>query len=140
MLELRLRHWLKDVCGDDCEWVEPGRGISVGIGDAWIKLPRDGKLSVELKIWQQTQKGLRCDMRPSQIRYHYMSWHRGLAKTAILFALEKDIFVVAGRYVPKDKYKHVVADKMVHVCSIETKNKANLFRSFIRAFNKDGEA
>jgi len=137
MLELRLRHWFKGVLGVDCEWVEPSRGGTVGAGDALVKLPRDGKLSVELKVWSLTRLGLRCDMRPAQIRYHYMTWHKNKGRTAIVFALDREIYVVDGKYVPKDKYNHFVREKMVLVGEMNTdRTKAELMRAFIRAFNK----
>lgn len=139
MLELRLRHWLKDILGDDhLQWIEPARGSSVGVGDAEIMLPRNGKLPVELKVWSQTRLGLRCDMRPAQIRYHYMTWFREKSNTAIIYAVERNVFVVAGKYVPKDKYNHFVLEKGILIGDINDKEiqKANLFRAIMRAFNK----
>lgn len=139
MLELRLRHWLRDVMGEDClQWVEPGRGSSVGVGDAILSLPRNNKLPVELKIWNEKSKGLCCDMRPAQIRYHYMTWYRKKGKTAIIFVVDRDVYVLAGQYVPKDQYKHEVADRCVRICSIDEKiEKAILYRAIVRAFNKE---
>lgn len=140
MLELRLRHWLKDTVGEDhMQWVEPARGSSVGVGDAIIKTPRGGDIPVELKIWKYTTKGLCCEMRPSQIRYHYMTWYRSKGRTAIIFAVDHEIYVLAGQYVPKDKYKNVVAEKMIHLGSIIGQieiSKSDLFRGIVRAFNK----
>lgn len=137
MLELRLRHWFKDVLGEDCEWVEPSRGGTVGAGDALVQLPRNGKLSVELKVWCVTRLGLRCDMRPAQIRYHYMTWHKGKGRTAIVFVIDRDIYVVDGKYVPKDKYNHFVKEKMVHIAPMHVGiEKATVMRAFVKAFNK----
>ncbi len=138
MLELRLRHWLKDIVGESLHWIEPAIGSSIGRGDALINLPRNGELDVELKVWSHTKRGLRCDMRPAQIRYHFMTWYKNKGKTAIVFAIEKEVYVIAGKYVPKDKYNHFVLEKMIHIGNIDDKSvqRANLFRSFVKAFNK----
>lgn len=138
MLELRLRHWFKNLLGDDCEWREPGFGGVVGAGDAIVKLPRDGKLSVELKIWKTTTKGLCCDMRPAQIRYHFMSWRKGKGKTAIVFSLADGVvYIIDGKYVPKDKYNNDVQEKMVAVCDMNADaTKSLFFRAYVKACNK----
>lgn len=109
--EFELRKWIKELLGDNLSWIEPTRGSSVGMGDALVNLPDGNKLPVELKHWEMNAKGLWvCPMRPAQIRYHFMTWHRKKGRTAICFLLGKFVYVLDGRYVPHDKIKHKVLE------------------------------
>lgn len=115
--ELELRKWIKGLLGDDLSWIEPGRGGSVGMGDALVSLPDGYRLPVELKHWELDKKGdWICPMRPAQIRYHYMNHHRKKGRTAICFLIKDEVFVLDGRYVPKHKKLHDVKEYAKCVC------------------------
>lgn len=122
MLETHLRGWVKDVLGDLLSWVEPGRGVSVGVPDALVQLPDKSKIPVELKLWEVKSKGLECKMRPAQIRYHFMHSHKKQGPTAIcyLVAIENEwkVFVLHGRDVPQDRYKHLVTERSAFVAKL----------------------
>lgn len=82
MSENDLRSWLKKVWGSGLIWHEPARGGSVGVPD--VELPMSfGLLPIELKFWERTVKGLRCEVRPSQRRYHRLAALAG-RRTAFL--------------------------------------------------------
>lgn len=136
MHEVKLRYWMKELLGDDLSWVEPTRGSIIGRPDALVTMPDKTKLPIELKIWKITKKGLECKMRPAQIRYHYMSWLKKREKTAICYAVDCPIdgwliFVLNGRYVPQDKYKHDVLNHRMVVCRYDQKIKRSDFFKMI---------
>jgi len=130
MLETDLRIWLKELLGDSLEWVEPGRGVGAGVPDCKIMLPDNRLLPVELKLWVYRRDGLECKMRPAQIRYHFMTAHRGKGPTAIIYlVLDADdwkVFLLNGRDVPKDKYKHGVVADSIFVARKNDKNKGSV--------------
>lgn len=86
--ESNVRTWLKKAWVTNLQWIEPGHGASVGLPDVLLPLP-DYQLPLELKFWQRTRKGIRCDIRPSQRRYHIMA-HRNGYRTAFLVGMVLD--------------------------------------------------
>lgn len=92
-----LRRRVRAIMGKTCTWVEPNVGSTVGAGipDCKFKLPDGTEVPVELKYWHRTKKGLKCEMRPAQIRYHVMGALKG-KRSAILFGL--DIVGSAGEF------------------------------------------
>lgn len=129
MLESDLRLMMKGLLGNSLEWFEPGRGIGSGHPDCHVLLPDKRRMPVELKLWLMKTKGLECDMRPAQIRYHYMNAHRKKDPTAIAYMtrLNEDepwkVFLLNGRDVPQDRYKHYVVDKSIFLCSMPVEQK-----------------
>lgn len=110
MDEDTLRRRLKRVMGKDVEWIEPAWGSTVGRPDCDL-LFDEVRYPVELKLWKLTKFGIKCEMRPAQIRYHIMSAKKGL-KTAIMFGLpiigsanEYYVYMTPGRSCPKDNYE-----------------------------------
>lgn len=128
MLETDLRIWMKEVLGDDLDWVEPGRGIGAGRPDCEVKLPDKRSLPVELKLWELKRKGIEAKMRPAQIRYHYMTAHRKKGPTAIVYMIKLNdlwqIFLLNGKDVPQDKYKHSVKARSIFVANKSDKKSA----------------
>lgn len=110
---------MKEVLGDSLHWVEPGRGYSVGVPDCEVRLPDYRLIPVELKLWEFKTKGLECKMRPAQIRYHFMHAHKNKGPTAICYLVKIDelwkVYLLNGRYVPQDRYKHEVVDRSIFV-------------------------
>jgi len=107
--ETTLRNKIKSIMGKDILWVEPSFGSTVGLPDCELRF--DGKtFPVELKFWKVTRFGLKCELRPAQIRYHVVS-ARTKIKTAILFAYalagsESDyvMYLLSNRKCPKENY------------------------------------
>src|SRR6185369_3295811 len=99
--EANLRKWLKSVWGPGLQWVEPGHGGSIGMGDCL--LPVDCSMfPLELKVWQRSERTgkLRMRMRPSQIRFHHMSNIGGI-KTGIMVLVDaSDIYFIPGYACP----------------------------------------
>jgi hypothetical protein len=105
MIERDLRRWLKKVWGGGLLWTEAARGGTVGLPDVTIPLRFD--LPVELKVWSRTSKGIRCEVRPAQIRYHRKSAAQK-RRTAFLIAVDEGddgpVFAFPGYQVPIEPY------------------------------------
>ena len=106
-----LRRRVRAIMGKNCLWVEPNVKSTVGAGipDCKFKIGKD-EIPVELKCWQRTKKGLKCEMRPAQIRYHVMGARQG-KKSAILFCEqiagstgEFMMYLVANHNCPQEPY------------------------------------
>lgn len=114
MEELQLRHWLFENLSRavDIQWVEPGRyGSTVGAPDCNVK--KDGRtVSLELKVWKRTRKGIKCEMRPVQRRWHHMTMRRRHTETkfgslcAVLFNIygTSEVYLLRGDRVPLRDY------------------------------------
>jgi hypothetical protein len=123
--EFELRKWIKELLGVSLSWIEPARGGSVGMADALVSLPDKRKLPVELKHWDVDSKGgWICEMRPAQIRYHFMTHYRSLGKTAICFLINDQVYVVDGQFVPKHKKNHNVVLFAKYVCKLDDKSQS----------------
>lgn len=105
------------------EWVEPAFGSSPGLPDVNIDIGGGVAIPVELKMWEYKPKKelLIAPMRPAQIRYHVMGARKG-KRSAILFSTpagnstEKlSLFLLNGKYAPKNKLLHDIQDNAVHV-------------------------
>ena len=92
-----LRRRVRAIMGKSCLWVEPNVKSTVGAGipDCRFVLVDKTEVPVELKYWERTRFGLKCVMRPAQIRYHVMGARKG-KRSAILFA--EDIKGSAGEF------------------------------------------
>jgi len=78
-----LRQFIREcVDGDRLEWSEPARGSSVGHPDVNIRFDwfngRRYEIPFELKCWNMSNEETRCEMRPSQRRYHIKAANDGL--------------------------------------------------------------
>ena len=106
-----LRDWLRSTMGDvsNIDWVEPSRGSSVGLPDCNLRFG-NVTIPVELKAWKVIKGQIKGEMRPAQIRYHFMA-AREKRRTAILYSIPSavgfDVFLLPGKYVP-------LADKVVN--------------------------
>ena len=104
--ESDLRTWLTENVSPkvSIQWVEPGRyGSTIGAADAHLSC---GTLAVslELKIWETTRRGIKCVMRPIQRRWHHMSMRSG-KRTAILAHIKNgQIILVRGDHIPLRDY------------------------------------
>lgn len=109
--EADLRKQLKNWWGKQrpaLVWHEAARGGSVGVPDVDIL-----GVPTELKVWVWDTKGLKADMRPTQIRHHILAAEAG-QRTALLIAVfhvlaheEGDVgpvfYIGPGRLVPRGK-------------------------------------
>jgi hypothetical protein len=103
--ELQLRHWLAEQLSPPItiQWIEPGRyGSSIGAADCNVKCGLV-LVSLELKIWETTKKGVKCKMRPVQRRWHHVSMRKG-QRTAVLASVGNYIILVRGDHVPLRDY------------------------------------
>lgn len=102
------------------EWVEPAFGSSPGLPDVNIDIGNGLSIPVELKMWKLSKHSkVIAEMRPAQIRYHVMGARKG-RRSAILFTTpmgdkEFNLWLLNGKYAPKDKLKHDVDANMLHV-------------------------
>lgn len=109
--ERDVRMKIKRLWGDGLAWVEQSTGGTVGVPDVFIPMPDGYRLPVELKFWEMTVKGLRCEVRPSQIRYHVME-ARAKRKTAFIvghvntnmFPDRLHMLIFNGRDVPRENF------------------------------------
>lgn len=97
-----LRRRVRKIMGKNCLWVEPNVKSTIGAGvpDCKFVLPDKKEIPVELKYWKRTKLGLKCEIRPAQIRYHVMGARKG-NRSAILFG--EDVPGSAGEF-----YMHLV--------------------------------
>ena len=111
-LEKDVRRRLKAIMGKDVIWVEPNVRSTVGAGVPDCKL-KFGSLEfpIELKFWEQNKLGLKCVMRPAQIRYHVMGAKKG-KRSAILFGVdvkgpanEFAMYLIPNTKCPKEPYE-----------------------------------
>lgn len=96
--------------GINVQWVEPGRfGSTMGAADCILKLGVMS-ISLELKIWEVTRNGIRCEMRPVQRQWHHNTMKNG-GRCAVLFNLKgtTEMGLVRGDHVPLRPY---ASDKM----------------------------
>lgn len=112
-----LRSWLRKEWPGTIEWVEPGRGASVGQADAflcWKKM----RLPCECKFWSRNSLGLITAVRPAQIRYHMMAAHAG-RRTCLLAAWveggKTSVSVIAGHWCPMERYDKDAVDNAIVV-------------------------
>lgn len=110
MKERDLRDWLKEVFGKELRWFEHGFGGTAGIADVNIPLGSGASLPVELKMWERGLKGIACDVRPSQVRYHVLEALAG-RRTAFLVGLgngtDFELIAFPGLLVPRERFpKH----------------------------------
>lgn len=102
-----VRAWLRRVWGPGLQWVEAGCGGSVGLPDVNMPVGDGIYLPCELKAWWFTSKGLRCEIRPAQIRYHTMLARDG-GRSAFLIGIvndrDFDIYAFPGGACPVTKY------------------------------------
>lgn len=104
--EGELRAWLKSIWPKDrLQWIEQARGGSVGFPDALLGLPGGEQLPLELKLWKEGPNGVRCPIRPAQIRWHTKR-HLSGGRSALLFGVDSgkdyfDIYVMPGHSIPR---------------------------------------
>lgn len=107
-----LRRRVRKIMGKNCLWVEPNVRSTIGAGvpDCRFVLVDKTEIPVELKYWERTKKGLRCDLRPAQIRYHVMGAKKG-NRSAILFGTDVPgstgefyMYLVSNKNCPKEPY------------------------------------
>lgn len=104
------------------EWVEPAFGSTPGLPDVNIDIGNGISIPVELKMWQHNKRGhLVAEMRPAQIRYHIMGARKG-KRSALLYSVPMgltptvlELYLLNGKYAPKDKLEHDVAKRAVQV-------------------------
>jgi hypothetical protein len=98
-----LRHWLRDNCRLQLEWVEPSKyGSSVGAPDVKITHGSD-VVGLELKCLTRTRKGIKWTVRPAQRRYHRMTALHG-GRSAVLASIDGELVLVRGGDVPLRDY------------------------------------
>ena len=85
MSEKTLRRWVSEAFPDRVRWVEPTRGSSTGMPDAFVGLRAGWELPLELKLGKDLTltDSFTMRVRPSQRRYHILAHERG-EKTAFL--------------------------------------------------------
>lgn len=106
-----LRRYVRRVMGKTCLWVEPNVKSTIGAGVPDCRFKVDGKeVPVELKYWHRTKLGVKCEMRPAQIRYHVMGAKKG-NRSAILFGIDVPgsageffLYLIPNHKCPKEPY------------------------------------
>lgn len=104
--EKSVRNWLRfRFAARELEWVEPTWGSRTGLPDVNLNLI-DEKLPLELKCWDETRRGVRHEVRPSQIRYHWLE-HRAGRRSAFLVLVRGKyprLLAFAGQHASPDPY------------------------------------
>ena len=104
--EADVRDCVRSMFPRNVEWNEPSFGSSVGKPDCEIS-----GIPIELKMWEETRKGVKAVMRPAQIRWHTMHARNG-GKSAILYGVAASdhkagligLYILPGKFVPKTNY------------------------------------
>lgn len=111
-----LRRRMKAIFKKRVTWVEPNVRSTMGTGIPDCVLDLDDPLPVELKMWKITKRGLKCPMRPPQIRYHIMNARKG-KRSAILFGVpvegsvnEFGMYMIPGSRCPRKDYEIALSD------------------------------
>lgn len=107
-----MRRRIRAIMGKDVVWVEPNVRSTFGAGVPDCKFKFGSvEIPVELKFWEQNKFGLKCTMRPAQIRYHVMGARKG-KRSAILFGVEVPgsnkefaMYLVPNTKCPKENYE-----------------------------------
>lgn len=125
--EGEVRDWLRKQWPGSVEWIEPGRGSSVGHADANL-LSKNLRVPTECKFWQVVGGKLLWSIRPAQIRYHMMSAKAG-RRTALLYARRSNgvstLWVFGGHWCPLRKKDHEFIEQ-----SLLVENGNSLLRIF----------
>jgi hypothetical protein len=105
--ETELRQWLTDSLSPktNIQWVEPGRyGSTMGAADCILK-QKATSVYLELKVWEEKRRGIKCEMRPIQRRWHRVTYRHN-SRCAVLVNLKgTDInFLIRGDHVPLRDY------------------------------------
>lgn len=111
--ESDLRDWLKMIWGSNLQWSEPGFGSASGEPDVKLMYGVNA-VPVELKVWEVGRKGIKCAVRPAQIRHHIMAARAG-RRTALMVLLNGGevggkIYMLPGKHCPRDLYETYMTD------------------------------